>query len=168
MRTLLVRQKCNNCGMEFDVIYREDGTYKYLPNQSICNCEESFHPIDGQPAIAEWIKEIENIDEFTFKTIKEVAEELWSLPKGTSIDFTFDQPEDVDETFSPEGWYGMKIVNLFDEPFATLCFGSWGGGQIMAEEIYERRELEQLIKQFCRDVHSEVDVLCVSSKRNGE
>ena len=168
MKTLVVRQKCNNCGMEFDVIYHKNGTYKYLPNQSICNCEASFHPIDGQPTIAEWIKDIENIAEFTFKTIKEVAEELWSLPEGTSIDFTFDQPEDVDETFEPEGWYGVKIVRLFCEPCGTLCIGSWGGGQIYAEKIYEKEDVQDILQKYCNEECNNVTVLCVSKKLNGE
>lgn len=156
-----------NIDDEAEVFIENRGKYG-VPNSIRMLLDDATWKEQALAQLAQQLKEIDFSSEFTFKTIKEVAEELWSLPEGTSIDFTFDQPEDVDETFEPEGWYGAKIVHLFCEPCGTLCIGSWGGGQIMAEEIYERRELEQMIKQFCRDVHAEVDVLCVSSKRNGE
>lgn len=112
---------------------------------------------------------VENPDkDYTFKTIKEVADEIMTLPFGTSLDFTFDQPEDVDETFEPEGWYGAKIVRLFGEPCGTLCIGSWGGGQIYAKEIYEKEDVQDILQKYCNEECNNVTVLCVSKKLNGE
>lgn len=57
----LAKQKCNTCGKEFVVRYNADGTYDYLPNEKVCDCENDFSPVDGVMTIDEWIKKI-NID----------------------------------------------------------------------------------------------------------
>lgn len=111
-----------------------------------------------------------NNTDYVFKTIKEVADELLTLPVGDSVDFTFDTPDDVlDETFEPSGWYGIKRLYPFDEQFGILLFGVYGGGCCMAEEIYEIKEIPEIIQGFCdAETGTTVKVLCVSTKHNGE
>lgn len=106
---------------------------------------------------------------YSFKTIKEVADELLALPPGESIDFTFDTPDDVTEGFEPSGWFGVKITTLFDEKFGLLCFGYYGGGGLRIEEIYDRKEIANILQRFCDDeACTNVKQLCVSAQRNGQ
>lgn len=108
--------------------------------------------------------------DYTFKTIEEVIEELLSLPWGHSVDFTFDVPEDeVDEYWEPSGWYGVKIMDLFNEPNGVLCFGTYGGNYgIRVEDISEEKEIIDIFQRFCNEeVDREVTVLCVSKKHDG-
>ena len=107
--------------------------------------------------------------DYMFKTIEDVVNELKNLPFGQSIDFTFDDPDDEDEYFAPSDWYGVKIMNLFDEPYGVLCFGYYGGSGIRIEEIEDSTEILEKLKTFCYDeMDREVNVLCVSKKCNGE
>lgn len=52
----IVRQQCNECGCEFDLVYWSDGTYTYLDDT--CDCESNFSPVDGQPSLSEWLEQI--------------------------------------------------------------------------------------------------------------
>lgn len=62
----------------------------------------------------------------------------------TEISFTDDRIEDVDEKFEPTGWYGMKIIEVFDREH--IVFGKWGGG---IEKIEERNYgIAETIKEF--------------------
>lgn len=52
-------------------------------------------------------KEENIMKDYTFKTIKQIASELALLPLNTSIDFTFDTPEEeqcMGKAFEPSGW----------------------------------------------------------------
>lgn len=111
----------------------------------------------------------ENEKDYRFMTVKEIADMLLKLPFGNSIDFTFDSPDDVTEDFEPSGWYGVKLNNLFDEPFGVLCFGYYGGGSGRIEEIYEKKEIVDILQRFVNEeVGMEVKDLCVSNKFNAE
>lgn len=108
--------------------------------------------------------------DYTFKTIEEVVEELFSLIWGHSVDFTFDVPEnETDECWEPTGWYGVKIMDLFNEPHGVLCFGVYGGGySVRVEEITEPKEVIEIFQRFCNEeVGREVTVLCVSKEYDG-
>lgn len=107
--------------------------------------------------------------DYKFMKPDEVVEELLTLPIGESIDFTFDTPDDVtDDTFEPTGWYGIKRMKLFDEPFGVLCFGYYGGTETMIEHIYELEEIYEDFQNYLHLVADSVEWLCVSTKHNGE
>ena len=58
MDYLIARQRCNNCGFEFDIMYFEDGNYEYIEGQEPCECEDGFSPCDGVLSISEWLESI--------------------------------------------------------------------------------------------------------------
>lgn len=62
----------------------------------------------------------------------------------TEISFTDDRIEDVDEKFEPTGWYGMKIIEVFDRE--QIVFGKWGGGIEKIEET--NYGITEVIKEF--------------------
>lgn len=62
----------------------------------------------------------------------------------TEISFTDDRIEDVDEKFEPTGWYGMKIIEVFDRE--QIVFGKWGGGIEKIEEA--NYDITEAIKEF--------------------
>lgn len=56
--------------------------------------------------------------------------------KDKSIDFTFDDL-DIDPEADVSGWYGVKIINIFDEnPEGFFVMGYWGGGSTEGYDIY--------------------------------
>lgn len=68
----LAKQKCHCCGKEFVVRYNADGTYDYLPNEEVCDCENDFSPVDGVITIDEWLKKINidsNLNRFGFRLL---------------------------------------------------------------------------------------------------
>ena len=52
-------------------------------------------------------------EKYKIVTVSELASMLESKEHGESIDFTFD---DVLDEYEPSGWFGVKIVDLFNEP----------------------------------------------------
>jgi hypothetical protein len=55
MKTKIVKQRCNECGRQFNIEYHSDGSYYYIENT--CDCESDFSPVDG-PSIFQWLEEI--------------------------------------------------------------------------------------------------------------
>ena len=56
--------------------------------------------------------------------------------KDKSIDFTFDDL-DLYPDMEVSGWYGVKIINIFDEtPDGFFVMGYWGGGCTEGYDIY--------------------------------
>lgn len=51
-----VEQECDGCGKHFYLKYCSDGTYEYIGE--VCTCLASFHPVNGEPSISEWIGQI--------------------------------------------------------------------------------------------------------------
>lgn len=51
-----VEQECDGCGKHFYLKYCSDGTYEYIGE--VCDCLASFHPVNGEPSISEWIEQI--------------------------------------------------------------------------------------------------------------
>lgn len=97
----------------------------------------------------------ENEKDYRFMTVKEIADML--------------TPDDVTKNFEPSGWYGVKRCSLFDEPLGVLCFGYYGGGSSRIEEIYEKKEIIDILRRFVNEeAETNVNVLCVSNKLNGE
>lgn len=51
-----VEQECSSCGKHFHIKYCSDGSYEYI--DGVCDCLASFHPVNGEPSISEWIGQI--------------------------------------------------------------------------------------------------------------
>lgn len=104
--------------------------------------------------------------DYTWKSPEGVIDLLLTLPVGTSVDFTFDPPEDyTDEKFEPSAWYGVKIMEIFG--IKTLNIGIWGGGDFEAHEIYEEDDKYDIFDDYCAE-YGQNYMLCVSNKYNGE
>lgn len=103
--------------------------------------------------------------DYTWKTTEEVIDLLITLPLGTSVDFTFDIPEDECDDFEPTGWYGVKITYMFGSNVLTM--GKWGGGDIESEEFYDNEDMYSIFNDYCREYGQDYQ-LCVSNKFNGE
>ena len=72
---------------------------------------------------------------YKMMTAKEAIDYLVET-KDKSIDFTFDNL-DLDPDADASGWYGAKIVNIFDEvPEGFFVMGYWGGGSTVGYDIY--------------------------------
>ena len=46
-------QECDNCHIQFRIMYYVDGTYNYIDEP--CECESEFHPVDG-PSLTQWME----------------------------------------------------------------------------------------------------------------
>ena len=107
--------------------------------------------------------------DYTWKTPEEVIDLLLTVPDGTSVDFTFDTPEDECDNFKPSGWYGIKKVIIFGD--YCLCMGKYGGGDTRIEVIRDHNYLKDFY-DFIEDKNGFIGnkdnfVLCVSNKYNG-
>lgn len=49
-----VEQVCHGCGKHFYLEYCSDGTYEYVG--VVCDCEDGFSPVEGEPSISEWME----------------------------------------------------------------------------------------------------------------
>ncbi len=68
-------------------------------------------------------------------TAKEAIDYLVET-KDKSFDFTFDILN-LDPDVEPSGWYGVKIINIFDEnPYGFFVMGYYGGGSTDGYDIY--------------------------------
>ena len=50
----IVEQICEGCGKHFYLKYCSDGTYEYVGE--VCDCEDGFSAVDGDPSISEWME----------------------------------------------------------------------------------------------------------------
>lgn len=94
---------------------------------------------------------------YKMMTAKEVIDKLWEMPEcNRKLDFTFDDLE-LEPDSTPEGWYGVKITQIFDEYYDVLALGYYGGGSTevydLDREIYNSDKWlyqgEDAIKQIC-------------------
>ena len=91
----------------------------------------------GEPIFENETKEIEEMeDEYKFISIEDFARAIANAPWNTTFDFTFDSREDVERNGEPEGWYGAKMIRIFDEEDGVLCFGYQGGGCTQCVDMY--------------------------------
>lgn len=115
--------------------------------------------------------------DYEFKTSEELIEKLLTLPEGTSIDFTFDTPEEAEwDGFEPSDWRGAKIVTI--DGFGggrhgvkerCLICGMWGVGILYCSPDIEcYSDFIDGFTQFCKDEGMYGEYLCVSKKYNGE
>ena len=75
------------------------------------------------------------MSKYKMMTAKEAIDYL-VVAKDKSFDFTFDRL-DLDPDVDVCGWYGVKIVNIFDEsPYGYFVMCYWGGGSTEGYDIY--------------------------------
>ena len=93
-------------------------------------------------------------EKYRIITVTELANMLESKEHGESIDFTFD---DVLDEYEPSGWFGVKIVDLFNEPEGCIVMGYYGGGATISRCINPEEEtVEELLKEMLWEL-SETD-----------
>ena len=94
-------------------------------------------------------------EKYKIVTVSELASMLESKEHGESIDFTFD---DVLDEYEPSGWFGVKIVDLFNEPKGCVAMGYYGGGATIARCIDPDEEtLEELLKEMLWEISDTID-----------
>ena len=109
------------------------------------------------------IERMEKIMEEKYKiiTVTELANKLGTKNIGESIDFTFDTTLDSE----PSGWYGVKIVDLFNEPEGCIVMGYYGGGATILRCINPGEEIvEELLKEMLLELSetdTPVEYVCV-------
>lgn len=108
-------------------------------------------------------------EKYRIVTVTELAEMLEAKQFGESIDFTFDTT--LDDT--PTGWFGVKIVDLFNEPNGCIVIGYYGGGATITRCINCGQEtVEELLKEMLwelSETDAPVEVVCVDLlQNNGE
>ena len=92
-------------------------------------------------------------EKYKIITVTELANRLEMKNLGESIDFTFDITLDSE----PSGWYGVKIVDLFNEPEGCIVMGYYGGGATISRCINPGEEIvEELLKEMLSEL-SETD-----------
>lgn len=101
-------------------------------------------------------------EQYEIITISELAEMLKRKKFNESIDFSFDSTLEEDE--EPSGWFGIKIVDLFDEPNGCIAIGYYGGGATIARCINPEDNLEELLSEMLHELsetNEQVEVVCV-------
>lgn len=110
----------------------------------------------------ETIQKMGREEKYKIVTVSELASMLESKEHGESIDFTFD---DVLDDYEPSGWFGVKIVDLFNEPEGCVAMGYYGGGATIARCINPDEEtLEELLKEMLRELsetNDPVEQVCI-------
>lgn len=72
---------------------------------------------------------------YKMMTAAEAIEELFKLDRRRTLDFTFDDL-DKDKDREPSGWFGMRLMKIFDEEDYVFTMGYYGGGSTEAYDIY--------------------------------
>ena len=100
-------------------------------------------------------------EQYKIVTVSELANMLEEKKFDESIDFSFDSTLEDGE---PSGWFGIKIVDLFDEPKGCVAIGYYGGGATITRCINPEDSLEELLKEMLwelSETDEQVKVVCV-------
>jgi hypothetical protein len=89
---------------------------------------------------------------YKMMTAAEAIDRLFTLKiKNKTLDFTFDDIDKYPEC-KPEGWYGMKLIKIFDEEDCVFAMGYYGGGSTEAYDIYgmvDNSDDIKCVKEYC-------------------
>lgn len=101
---------------------------------------------------------------YKMMTAAEAIEKLFSLKtKIKTLDFTFDNI-DEDPDCEPSGWYGMRLMKIFDEDDGVFAMGYYGGGSTETYDIYgmvNASDDEECVKEYCAArLQSFIDTWC--------
>lgn len=110
---------------------------------------------------------------YVFLTAKELVEKLLYGTKK-EYDFTFDDVESISGGYEPTGWFGIKLMNLFDNHLPdSLAVGYWGGGDTKlfnlewdeerADHVTKTERLEEIMTKYLSEYFAENDatIACV-------
>ena len=89
---------------------------------------------------------------YKMMTAAEAIDRLFALKTKTNkLDFTFDDL-DIDPDCEPSGWYGMRLMKIFDEEDYVFVMGYYGGQSTELYDIYgmvdDSNDVE-CVKQYC-------------------
>ena len=116
---------------------------------------------------------------YKMMTAKEAIDYLFET-KDKAFDFTFDRL-DLDPDVEPSGWYGVKVITLFDAiPDDFFVMGYYGGGATEGYNVWgnvDSSDTIEAIKEFMAfklqdymstwcDYSSECEKICVEIKEN--
>ena len=105
-------------------------------------------------------------EKYKIVTVSELADMLNKNKFGESIDFTFDTTLDSE----PSGWYGVKIVDLFNEPRGCIVMGYYGGGATISRCINPgEKTVEELLKEMLwelSETNDPVERVCIDLTEN--
>ena len=98
---------------------------------------------------------------FKMMDAQEIAKRI-VYNRVNSVDFTFDVMDDdgniLTSSGKPEGWHGIKIINLFDCQTYTVAIGYYGGYTVKHHECpyftdieAEHRWLTKVIYSYFKD-----------------
>ncbi len=104
-------------------------------------------------------------EKYKIITVSELADMVEAKKFNESIDFTFDCTLEDGE---PSEWFGVKVVDLFDEPKGCLAIGYYGGvatitrcinpedsiKSLLEEMLWELSETDEPVKNICIDLAS--------------
>lgn len=88
---------------------------------------------------------------YKMMTAAEAIEELFKLDRRRTLDFTFDDL-DKDNSREPSGWFGMRLMKIFDEEDYVFTMGYYGGGSTETYDIYgmvDNSYNEECVKEYC-------------------
>ena len=86
-----------------------------------------------------------NKERYKIVSVEELASMLVDRGFNESVDFTFDN---VLEDYEPTGWFGVKLVDLFNEPNGCIAIGNYGGGATIARSLNPDTTMEELLKEM--------------------
>lgn len=100
---------------------------------------------------------------YKMMTAKEAIDYLVET-KDKSFDFTFDRI-DLDPDVEVGGWYGVKIIDIFNEhPYGYFVMGYWGGGSTEGYDIYGNVDNADNIKEvkefMARKLQAYMNIWC--------
>jgi hypothetical protein len=105
-----------------------------------------------------------NEEKYKIITVSELANMLMSRKFNGTVDFTFDS---VLENHEPTGWFGAKIIELFNAPEGIIVMGYYGGGvaiarcinpceetveELLKEMLWELSEFDEPVEKICVDL----------------
>lgn len=108
-----------------------------------------------------------------FLTAEELAHKL-TYGKKKSYDFTFDDAESIASGYEPTGWFGIKLMQLFDVYLPNcLAIGYWGGGDLkvynlewdyeQVDHVTKAEHMEKLMVKYINEYFADNDatIACV-------
>lgn len=106
-------------------------------------------------------------EQYKIVTISELTKMLEGKKFNESIDFSFDTT--LEEGREPSGWFGIKIVNLFDEPKGCIAIGYYGGGATIVRDIDSKITMEEQLQGMLwglSETCDPVEYVCVDLEKN--
>ena len=102
---------------------------------------------------------------YKMMTAAEAIDKLFEMERPRELAFTFDNI-DEDPECEPSGWYGMKMIQIFDEDDGVFAIGYYGGGSTETFDIYGMVNDSydvKCVKKFCtKKLQSFINMWCDS------